>query len=83
MPPLAETRPAMIKLARRLRHTRSGRQRSLHQVSAELAKRGFVAERTGRRYEAAQIFADAGGEVTGLKARIASWRPSARPTRRS
>jgi hypothetical protein len=52
---LAETRPEVVELARRLRHTRSGRQRSLRQISAELVQRGFVAERTGRPYEAAQI----------------------------
>ena len=53
--PLAETRPAVVELARRLRHTRSGRQRSLREISAELAARGFVAERTGRPYQAAQV----------------------------
>jgi DNA invertase Pin-like site-specific DNA recombinase len=55
MPPLAETRPEVVELARRLRHTRSGRQRSLREISAELAARGFVAERTGRPYQAAQV----------------------------
>jgi hypothetical protein len=45
----------VVELARRLRHTRSGRQRSLREISAELAARGFVAERTGRPYQAAQI----------------------------
>ena len=53
--PLAETRPEVVELARRLRHTRSGRQRSLREISAELAARGFVAERTGRPYQAAQV----------------------------
>jgi DNA invertase Pin-like site-specific DNA recombinase len=52
---IAETRPEVVELARRLRHTRSGRQRSLREISAELAQRGFVAERTGRPFEAAQI----------------------------
>jgi DNA invertase Pin-like site-specific DNA recombinase len=55
MPPLAETRPEVVELARKLRHTRSGRQRSLREISAELAARGFVAERSGRPYQAAQI----------------------------
>jgi hypothetical protein len=45
----------VVELARRLRHTRSGRQRSLREISAELAARGFVAERTGRPYQAAQV----------------------------
>jgi DNA invertase Pin-like site-specific DNA recombinase len=53
--PLAETRPEVVELARRLRHTRSGKQRSLRQISAELAARGFVAEKTGRPFEAAQV----------------------------
>ena len=55
MPSLAETRPEVVELARRLRYTRSGRQRSLREISAELAARGFVAERTGRPFEAAQV----------------------------
>jgi DNA invertase Pin-like site-specific DNA recombinase len=55
MPSLAETRPEVVALARRLRTTRSGRQRSLREISAELAERGFVAERTGRPYQAAQV----------------------------
>ena len=53
--PLAETRPEVVELARRLRRTRSGKQRSLRQNSAELAARGFVAEKTGRPFEAAQV----------------------------
>jgi DNA invertase Pin-like site-specific DNA recombinase len=52
---IAETRPEVVELACRLRETRSGRQRSLREISAELAERGFVAERTGRPYQAAQI----------------------------
>jgi DNA invertase Pin-like site-specific DNA recombinase len=52
---IAETRPEVVELARRLRHTRSGRQRSLREISAQLAERGLVAERTGRPYQAAQI----------------------------
>jgi DNA invertase Pin-like site-specific DNA recombinase len=52
---IAETRPEVVELARRLRETRSGRQRSLREISAELAERGLVAERTGRPFEAAQI----------------------------
>jgi DNA invertase Pin-like site-specific DNA recombinase len=52
---IAETRPEVVELARRLRETRSGRQRSLREISAELADRGFKAERTGRPFEAAQI----------------------------
>ena len=39
---LAETRPELVELVERLRHTRSGRQRSLREISAELAARGFV-----------------------------------------
>jgi DNA invertase Pin-like site-specific DNA recombinase len=42
---LAETRPEVVELARRLRHTRSGKQRSLREISAELAQRGFVAKK--------------------------------------
>ena len=54
--PLAETRPEVVELARKLRQpTRSGKQRSLREISAELAARGFVAEKTGRPYEAAQV----------------------------
>jgi len=49
MPSLAETRPEVVELARKLRHTRSGRQRSLREISAELAARVFVAERTGKQ----------------------------------
>jgi len=45
---LAERRPEVVELARRLRHTRSGKQRSLREISAELAQRGLVAEKTGR-----------------------------------
>jgi DNA invertase Pin-like site-specific DNA recombinase len=53
--PLALTRPEVVELARKLRRTRSGQQRSLREISAELAARGFVAEGTGRPYEAAQV----------------------------
>jgi DNA invertase Pin-like site-specific DNA recombinase len=54
--PLAETRPEVVELARKLgKQTRSGRRRSLREISAELAARGFVAEKTGRPFEAAQI----------------------------
>ena len=52
---LAETRPDVVELARRLRTTRSGKQRSLREISAELAARGFVAKKTGRPFEAAQV----------------------------
>jgi hypothetical protein len=46
----------VVELARKLRkRTRSGKQRSLREISAELAQRGFVAEKTGRPYEAAQV----------------------------
>jgi len=59
---LAETRPEVVALARELhRPTRLGRQRSLREISAELAARGFVAERTGRPYEAAQVSRILGG----------------------
>ena len=47
---MPSTRPEVVELARRLCHTRSGRQSSLREISAELAARGFVAERTGRPY---------------------------------
>jgi hypothetical protein len=53
---VAETRPEVVELARKLgKQTRSGRRRSLREISAELAARGFVAEKTGRPFEAAQI----------------------------
>jgi DNA invertase Pin-like site-specific DNA recombinase len=53
---LAEMRPEVVELARQLRkRTRSGKQRSLREISAELAARGFVAEKTGRPFEAAQV----------------------------
>jgi hypothetical protein len=49
-------RPEVVELARQLRkRTRSGKQRSLREISAELAARGFVAEKTGRPFEAAQV----------------------------
>jgi hypothetical protein len=47
---LAETRPELVELAKRLRHTRSGRQRSLREISAELAARGFVTAKTGKPF---------------------------------
>ena len=54
--PLAQTRPEAVELARKLRKaTRSGKRRSLREISAELAARGFVAEKTGRPYEPAQV----------------------------
>src|SRR6516225_11109905 len=40
--------------------TRSGRQRSLHEISADLAAGGCVAERTGRPHQAAQNLAAVG-----------------------
>ena len=53
---LAETRPEVVELAHKLhKPTRSGKQRSLREISAELAERGFVAEKTGRPFEAAQV----------------------------
>jgi DNA invertase Pin-like site-specific DNA recombinase len=53
---LAETRPEVVELAHKLhKPTRSGKQRSLREISAELAARGFVAEKTGRPFEAAQV----------------------------
>jgi hypothetical protein len=49
-------RPEVVELARQLRkRTRSGKQRSLREIGAELAARGFVAEKTGRLFEAAQV----------------------------
>ena len=38
----AEIRPDVVDLANRLRHARSGKQRSLRGISAELAKCGHV-----------------------------------------
>jgi DNA invertase Pin-like site-specific DNA recombinase len=56
MPSLAETRPEVVELARKLRKpTRSGKQRSLRDISEELAKRGHVTARTGKPFEAAQV----------------------------
>jgi hypothetical protein len=52
---LAETRPEVVDLVRQLRYTRSGKQRSLGQITAELAARGFVAKKTGQPFEAAQV----------------------------
>jgi DNA invertase Pin-like site-specific DNA recombinase len=53
---LMHTRPEVVELARKLRKpTRLGKQRSLREISAELAARGFVAEKTGRPFEAAQV----------------------------
>ena len=53
---LAETRPEVDEVAHKLhKPTRSGKQRSLREISAELAARGFVAEKTGRPFEAAQV----------------------------
>jgi DNA invertase Pin-like site-specific DNA recombinase len=52
---MAETRPELVELAKRLRYTRSGRQRSLREISAELAARGFLTERTGKPFVAAQV----------------------------
>jgi DNA invertase Pin-like site-specific DNA recombinase len=52
---LAETRPELVELAKRLRHTRSGRQRSLREIGAELAARGFVTAKTSKPFVAAQI----------------------------
>jgi hypothetical protein len=50
----AEIRPDVVELANRLRHTRSGKQRSLREISAELAKRGHV-NNTGRPFAAMSI----------------------------
>jgi DNA invertase Pin-like site-specific DNA recombinase len=53
---LAQMRPEVVELARKLRkRTHSGKQRSLREISAELAARGFVAEKIGRPFEAAQV----------------------------
>jgi DNA invertase Pin-like site-specific DNA recombinase len=52
---MAETRPDLVALAKRLRHTRSGRQRSLREISAELEKRGFLTAKTGKPFPAAQV----------------------------
>jgi DNA invertase Pin-like site-specific DNA recombinase len=51
---LAETRPEVVELAQRLCTTRSSNQRSLREISTELAARGFVVEKTGKPYEAMQ-----------------------------
>jgi hypothetical protein len=50
----AEIRPDVVELANRLRHTRSGKQRSLREISAELAKRGHV-NNAGRPFAAMSI----------------------------
>jgi molybdate transport system substrate-binding protein len=42
-------------LARKLRHTRSGRQRSLREISRELAERGYFTAKTGKPFVAAQV----------------------------
>jgi DNA invertase Pin-like site-specific DNA recombinase len=52
---MAATRPDLVALAKQLRHTRSGRQRSLREISAELAARGFLTERTGKPFPATQV----------------------------
>jgi DNA invertase Pin-like site-specific DNA recombinase len=52
---MAETRPEVVELARRLRTTRSGQQRSLREISAELARRGYVAALSSRPFAAAQV----------------------------
>jgi DNA invertase Pin-like site-specific DNA recombinase len=54
-PSMAETRPELVELARRLRTTRSGRQRSLREISKELAERGFFTAKTGRPFVASQV----------------------------
>jgi DNA invertase Pin-like site-specific DNA recombinase len=50
----AEIRPDVVALAKRLRTTRSGTQRSLREVSAELANRGHV-NSAGRPFAAMAI----------------------------
>ena len=45
----------LVALAKRLRYTRSGKQRSLREISKELAARGFLTERTGKPFVAAQV----------------------------
>jgi DNA invertase Pin-like site-specific DNA recombinase len=52
---MAETRPEVVALAKQLRYTRSGRQRSLREISKELAARDFLTERTGKPFPAAQV----------------------------
>jgi hypothetical protein len=44
----------VVELVNRLRHTRSGKQRSLREISAELAKRGHV-NSAGRPFAAMSI----------------------------
>ena len=67
--PLVETKPEVVELAQRLRTTRSGKQRSLREISVELSERGFVAD-SGKPYEATQVSRmlaspfEAAGEVT-------------------
>jgi DNA invertase Pin-like site-specific DNA recombinase len=53
--PMSETRPDLVALARKLRTTRSGRQRSLREISAELAARGFLTEKTNKPFPATQV----------------------------
>jgi DNA invertase Pin-like site-specific DNA recombinase len=50
-----KTRPELVALARQLRTTRSGRQRSLREISRELAARGFLTAKTGKPFVAAQV----------------------------
>jgi DNA invertase Pin-like site-specific DNA recombinase len=50
-----KTRPELVALARQLRTTRSGRQRSLREISHELAARGFLTAKTGKPFVAAQV----------------------------
>jgi DNA invertase Pin-like site-specific DNA recombinase len=52
---MAESRPEVVALARRLSRTRSGRQRSLREISAELAERGYLTAKTGKPFPASQV----------------------------
>jgi DNA invertase Pin-like site-specific DNA recombinase len=54
-PSMAETRPDLVALARRLRTTRSGKQRSLREISRELAEQGYFTAKTNRPFTASQV----------------------------
>jgi DNA invertase Pin-like site-specific DNA recombinase len=54
-PSMAETRPDLVAQARRLRTTRSGKQRSLREISRELGERGFFTAKTNRPFTPSQV----------------------------
>jgi DNA invertase Pin-like site-specific DNA recombinase len=53
---IAETRPEVVALAKKLRRrTPSGRQRSLREISSELAQRGYLTAKTGQPFKASAV----------------------------